>query len=60
MNPLLQVKNFIFKGISWSNCLSALLYGFKAKENYYARCQDVERCRKDGTHAKDIEKVGLV
>ena len=31
----------------------------KANENYYARCQDVERCRKDGSNAKDIEKAEL-
>ena len=29
----------------------------QAKEAYYARCQEVEKSRKDGSGTKDVEKV---
>ena len=33
------------------------LIPWKAKELYYTRCMECERCKKDGSSPKEVEKV---
>ena len=34
-------------------------FGPKSRETYYARCQELEKFKKDGSSPKEIEKVRI-
>ena len=39
------------------NITESFFLCLKSKETYYARCQELDKSKKDGSSAKEIEKV---
>ena len=41
----------------WQQLFFFFFFSLKSKETYYARCQELDKFKKDGSSAREIEKV---